>query len=100
MAESTSAVVETAPVPTSADLARAKKFTREEFVYGDERPEEALAPHTPRRRALDAALAELAAGAEHPSIEWRRRHSLLPGLERPVAQDEAALARRPDPPPP
>jgi ribonuclease E len=92
MADSTAAAVEAASLPTSADLERAKEFTREEFVYNSETPEEALAPGTARRRALDAALAELAAGAEHPSVQWRRDYSLLLGLERLLSQEEPHLA--------
>ena len=51
----------------------------------------ALAPGTPRRRALDAALAEIDAGAKVPSTRWRRRFSLLLGLERLLSQDEPEL---------
>src|SRR5918997_6717790 len=42
--------------------------------------------------ALDDALAELDAGREQPSVEWRQHYSLLLGLERLVAQDEPHLA--------
>ena len=45
---------------------RAEKFTRERFVHEGEDAAVALAPGTPRRRALDAALAELARGREGP----------------------------------
>jgi hypothetical protein len=92
MAESSSAVAETAPIPTSADLERAMEFTREEFVHEGEQIEEVLAPRTARRRALDAALAELDAGADHPSVQWRRDYSLLLGLDRLLAADEPTLA--------
>src|SRR5262249_56480904 len=73
-----------AAVPSGADIERAASFVREPFLLDGEGPE-ALAPGTARRRALDAALAELDAGAEHPSIEWRRNFSLLLGLERLLA---------------
>ena len=46
------------PFPTPAAIARAELFTRERFVYEGESLEEALAPGSPRRRALDAAVAE------------------------------------------
>ena len=72
MADSTSAAVSVASAPSSDDLQRAEEFTREPFVHEGETPEDALAPGTARRRALDAALAELDAGAEHPSVAWRR----------------------------
>jgi ribonuclease E len=52
---------------------------------------EALAPGTARRRALDAALNEIDAGAEYPSIEWRRDFSLLLGLERFLADEPPKL---------
>ena len=48
-------------------------------------------PGTARRRALDAALAEIEAGREEPSIEWRQQYSLLLGLERLLADDEPKL---------
>ena len=43
---------------------------------------DALAAGTARRRALDAALLEIDARAKVPSTEWRRRYSLMLGLER------------------
>src|SRR5436190_19673925 len=92
MADSTSVVLETASIPTSAELKRAKDFTREPFLHEGEQPEEVLAPGTARRRALDAALAEIEDGAEHPSVQWRRDFSLLLGLERLLAADEPKLA--------
>ena len=52
---------------------------------------EALAPGTARRRALDAALAELDEGREEPSIQWRRDFSLLLGLERLLADEPPKL---------
>jgi superfamily II DNA or RNA helicase len=77
----TSDVAADAAVPSSADIERAAAFAREPFLLDGEGPE-ALAPGTARRRALDAALSELDAGAENPSIAWRRDFSLLLGLER------------------
>ena len=69
-----------------------EEFTREPFVHDGETVEEALAPGTVRRRAYDAALAELESGAETPSLEWRRQYSLLLGLERLLFEDEPHLA--------
>src|ERR1700761_1592438 len=80
------------PFPSPAAIARAELFTRERFVYESESLEDALAPGSARRRALDAALAELDAGAEKPSIEWRRQFSLLLGLERLLSEEEPHLA--------
>jgi superfamily II DNA or RNA helicase len=93
MAEPTSATSAVAPpLPDPELLARAESFTREPFVLPGEDPQTALAPGTPRRRALDAALAELAEGRDVPSTAWRREFSLMLGLERLLSQDEPRLA--------
>src|SRR3954470_10355746 len=92
MADSSAVVSEATSLPSSDDLARAEKFTRERFVHPGEDQAEALAPGGGRRHALDDALAELDAGAKVPSTEWRRRYSLLLGLERVLSEDEAHLA--------
>ncbi len=86
----TSDVAAAAAVPSSADIERAAEFAREPLLLDGEGPE-ALAPGTARRRALDTALSELDAGAEHPSIEWRRDFSLLLGLERLLADEPPKL---------
>jgi ribonuclease E len=86
----TSDVAAAAAVPSSADIERASEFAREPLLLDGESPD-ALVPGTARRRALDAALAELDAGAEHPSIEWRRDFSLLLGLERFLADEPPKL---------
>src|SRR6201997_1953883 len=80
------------PFPEPAAIARAELFTREQFVYEGETLEDALAPGSARRRALDAALTEIDAGADKPSIEWRRQFSLLLGLERLLSEEEPHLA--------
>ncbi|MFI4985531.1 MAG: DEAD/DEAH box helicase [Solirubrobacterales bacterium] len=94
MAESTSVALAAAPIPSSAEISRAEKLVRERFLHDGEDPAVALAPGSPRRRALDQALAELAADpkAKHPSTEWRREFSLLLGLERLLSDDEPKLA--------
>ncbi|MDX6594860.1 MAG: ribonuclease, partial [Solirubrobacterales bacterium] len=86
----TSDVAASAAVPSGADIERAAAFAREPFLLDGEGPE-ALAPGTARRRALDAALSEIDAGAEYPSIEWRRDFSLLLGLERFLADEPPKL---------
>jgi ribonuclease E len=94
MAESTSVALAAAPIPDSAEIARAEKLVRERFLHDGEDPSVALAPGSPRRRALDEALAELAANpeAKNPSTAWRREFSLLLGLERVLSEDEPKLA--------
>jgi ribonuclease E len=82
------------PFSEPAAIARAELFTREQFVYEGETLEDALAPGSARRRALDAALTEIEAGADKPSIEWRRHFSLLLGLERLLSEEEPHLADR------
>src|SRR3954469_1087757 len=92
MADSTSAATLAAPVPDPDAIARAERFTRERFVHVGEDPADALARGTGRRLALDAALKEIAGGAAVPSTHWRRRYSLLLGLERVLSEDEPRLA--------
>jgi len=92
MADSTSAATTAAPVPDPDAIARAEIFTRERFVHEGEDLADALAPGTGRRLALDAALAEIEAGADVPSTHWRRRYSLMLGLERVLSEDEPRLA--------
>src|SRR4051794_3238749 len=91
MAEPLPVVTSATPLPSPDDIARAERFTLERFVHEGESPEDALAAGSARRRALDAALAELAQGADHPSTEWRRSFSLLLGLERVLSEEEPRL---------
>src|SRR3954468_10081471 len=89
MADTTSVLA--SPPVTEADLARAEEFTRESFVHEGEDAAAVLAEGTPRRRALDEAVAEIDAGRKVPSVEWRREYSLMLGLERLLSQDEPHL---------
>jgi ribonuclease E len=91
MAESTSVALAAASIPKSAEITRAEKFVHERFLHDGEDPAVALGPGSPRRRALDRALAELEEGARHPSTAWRRDFSLLLGLERVLSEDEPKL---------
>jgi superfamily II DNA or RNA helicase len=90
LADTTEAAAKAAKAPTGADIERASEFVREPILLDGEGPE-ALAPGTARRKALDAALAELDAGLEAPSIEWRRQYSLVLGLERLLADEPPKL---------
>ena len=91
MAESTS-VAASAALPTPEQIAQAERFTRELFLHPGEEPAQALAPGGPRRRALDRALKELEDGLGVPSTKWRRRYSLMLGLERVLSEQEVVLA--------
>src|SRR5215213_3500558 len=90
MAETTR-VADVATLPSTEEIERASAFAREAFLTDGEAPAQALAPGTPRRRALDAALVELEAGAKVPSPHWRRQWSLLLGLDRILSEDEPKL---------
>jgi ribonuclease E len=92
MAESTPVALVAASIPSSAEIARAEKFVHERFLHDGEDQTVALAPGSPRRRALDAALSELKGTSKHPSTAWRREFSLLLGLERLLSEDEQRLA--------
>ena len=91
MADTSSAAI-AASVPSAQERSRVEDFTREPFLHEGETIDDALAPGTARRRAFDAALAELEHGEERPSLEWRRQYSLLLGLERLLFEDEPHLA--------
>ncbi len=91
MAESTS-VAASAALPTPEQIAQAERFTRELFLHPGEEPAQALHAGSPRRRALDRALEELAEGAKVPSTKWRRAYSLMLGLERVLSEEEVVLA--------
>ena len=75
-----------------ADALRAEAWAGEPFLRPDEDPVAVLAPGTARRRALDDALAELAAGRKAPSPEWCVRYALLLGLERVLSERPPRLA--------
>ena len=93
MADPTTVAAEVTPATPSEDaIERAAAFVREPFVVEGEDPAVLLAPGTARRRALDAALAELEVGANVPSVAWRQRWSLLLGLDRLLCQEEPHLA--------
>src|ERR1700712_4688486 len=72
--------------------AQVSAWCGEPLLYDGDDPASTLAPGTARRRALDAALEEIAAGVDAPSPSWRFRFSLMLGLERVLADDAPALA--------
>jgi ribonuclease E len=75
-----------------AEALRAATWAGEPFLRDGEDPETVLAPGTARRRALDDALAEIAAGRTEPSPEWKIRYALLLGLERVLSERPPHLA--------
>jgi ribonuclease E len=88
MADITEVAAKATSIPSRDDLARVDKWTREPFQPDPD----ALRPGSARRRAFDAALAEIEAGLEAPSMEWRQHYSLMLGLERVLAEEEPKLA--------
>jgi len=85
-------VAATAARPIPADqLERVREFTREPILLEGERADD-IAPGSARQRAVTAAIAELESGRETPSAEWRRRYSLLLGLERFLSTEPVTLA--------
>src|SRR5689334_20886780 len=85
MANMTQVAERATQMPSPNDLERVEQYTREPFRDFD------LEPGTARRRAFDAALAEIEAGSEAPSVEWRQQYSLMLGLERLLSDDEPKL---------
>jgi ribonuclease E len=84
------AAARTRPLPAD-QLDRVREFTREPILLDGESADD-LAPGSARLRAVEAAIAELDAGRETPSPEWRRRYSLLLGLERLLSTEPVQLA--------
>ena len=91
MAEPDTATLAVAPLPSSDDLERAEAFAREPFLLEGE--DAAVVPGpghaAPRRARLGPEGARR--GPHAPSSKWRRRWSLLLGLDRLLSQDEPTL---------
>jgi ribonuclease E len=90
LANTTDVAANAVGTPTESELARAQDFSREPILLEGETVED-LAPGTARRLALDDALAEVDAGREEPSTEWRRQYSLMLGLERVLEMEPPTL---------
>ena len=90
MANTTDVAAGAARTPSEADLERAQAFTREPILLEGEKLTD-LAPDGARMLALRSAVAELDAGAEEPSVEWRREYSLVLGLERFLSMEPPTL---------
>ena len=78
------ASVETGSLVTAAT--RATEWAGEPFLHPDEDVAQVLTPGTARRIALDDAIAEIEAGNDRPSSEWKIRYALMLGLERVLSE--------------
>src|SRR5947208_110567 len=78
--------------PIAAAAYRAEAWAGEPFLHEGEDPAQALAEGSARRRALDDALAEIDAGRQRPSPQWKVRYGLMLGLERVLADPEPRTA--------
>src|SRR5712691_1817123 len=78
--------------PIAAAAYRAEAWAGEPFLHEGENPTQSLAPGSARRRALDDAIAELEAGRQRPSPQWKVRYGLMLGLERVLADPEPHTA--------
>jgi superfamily II DNA or RNA helicase len=76
----------------AAAALRAEAWAGEPFLREGEDPARVLAPGTSRRRALDDALAEIAAGRTTPTPDWKVQYGLMLGLERVLADERPHLA--------
>src|SRR5436190_5772053 len=78
--------------PLAASAYRAEAWAGEPFLHDGEDVAQVLAGGTARRRALDDALAEIEAGRQRPSPQWKVRYALMLGLERVLADPEPHTA--------
>jgi ribonuclease E len=76
---------------TAAAL-RAEAWSGESFLHPGEDAAEVLEEGRARRRALDAALAEMEAGRRTPSSAWKVEYALMLGLERVLTDKPPRLA--------
>ena len=82
--------------PATAELVaaatRASDWAGEPLLHNGEEPADVLAPGTARRQALDEGIAEIEAGRDEPSPEWKVRYALMLGLERVLSEKPPHLA--------
>ena len=76
---------------TAAAL-RVEAWSGESFIHPGEEVAEVLAEGRARRRALDAALAEIESGRRTPSPGWKVEYALMLGLERVLTDKPSRLA--------
>ena len=80
------------PDALTAVALRAEAWSGESFLHPGEEAVEVLAEGRARRRALDAALAEMDAGRRFPSPAWKVEYALMLGLERVLTDKPPRLA--------
>jgi len=80
------------PDGIAAVALRAEAWAGEPFLQEEDDAAIVLAPGTAFRRALDAAAAEMEAGHDRPSSEWKVRYALMLGLERVLSEKPPHLA--------
>src|SRR5215203_3257585 len=84
------------PTPATDDLVaaaqKAEDWAGEPMLHNGEEPAQVLAQGTARRNALDEALAEMEAGREGSSSQWKVRFALMLGLERVLSERPPRLA--------
>jgi ribonuclease E len=84
------------PTPATDELVAAARtagdWAGEPLLHDDEDPDQVLATGTARRNALDEALAEIEAGLETPSSQWKVSFALMLGLERVLSEKPPHLA--------
>src|SRR6188508_2968941 len=81
-----------ATVELVASAQKAGEWAGEPMLHNGEEPSDVLAPGTARRNALDEALAEMEAGRDTPSSQWKVRFALMLGLERVLSEKPPHLA--------
>src|SRR6185312_14983577 len=81
-----------ATVELVASAQKAGEWAGEPMLHNGEEPTDVLAPGTARRNALDEALAEMEAGRDTPSSQWKVRFALMLGLERVLSEKPPHLA--------
>src|SRR6058998_3425910 len=72
--------------------AQAGDWAGEPLLHDGEDPAQVLAAGTARRNALDEALAEIEAGLDTPSSQWKVDFALMLGLERVLSEKPPRLA--------
>jgi superfamily II DNA or RNA helicase len=80
------------PDALTAAALRAEAWSGESFLQPGEDSNDVLAEGRARRRALDAALAEMEAGRRSPSPDWKVEYALMLGLERVLSEKPSRLA--------